>query len=366
MNNKETYKVLGVMSGTSLDGLDLAFCTFEKEGDKWQYEITEAITLPYSEDWKEKLVSVETASALDFVKADWQLGNYIGDRIREFLIQHKLKPDFIASHGHTIFHQPDKYQIENSFTAQIGNGACIATRTSCTTINDFRITDVALGGEGAPLVPIGDELLFGEFDYCLNLGGIANISANKDFKRLAFDVCACNMALNYLAREKGMEFDYNGEMAAEGSFKKDLFDAINQLDFFKAQGPKSLGKEWYLAEVLPLLKRFTYDVQDIAHTFVHHIAYQLKQTCDYLANEEQEQQKMLITGGGAHHKFLIQTLKQYIPNVELHIPDKTLIEFKEALIFAFLGVLRWKGEVNTLASVTGAKKDSIGGAIHLS
>lgn len=364
MKKKHTYQALGVMSGTSLDGLDFAYCTFEWQENNWKYTIEKAITIPYSDVWKERLFSIETGDALAYVKTDWALGNYIGKEISKFLTSNTLKPDFIASHGHTIFHQPNKNEVNKAFTAQIGNGAAIAARTDTTVISDFRVTDVALGGEGAPLVPIGDQLLFSTYNYCLNLGGIANISAEKDSKRLAFDICVCNMALNHLANLKGLDFDDKGKIAASGNFKGDLFNVLNQLPFFHTQGPKSLGKEWFLGEVLPVLNKFSYDIADTAHTFVHHIAYQINKTCQMLSNKAIKESKMLVTGGGAFHNYLITVMKQQMPEINIYIPNPLLLEFKEAMIFALLGVLKWRGEDNCLSSVTGATKNSCGGVIH--
>jgi len=357
----QSYNSLGVMSGTSLDGLDLALCQFSYESEQWQYKILKTSTISYSNEWQEKLVAAETESALNYVKTDWALGRYIGQQINTFLQNTSIKPDCIASHGHTIFHQPTS---NNGFTAQIGNGAAIAAVTELRVINDFRVADVALGGQGAPLVPIGDQLLFSEHQFCLNLGGIANISTAQQGIRKAYDICACNMALNHIARLAGMPYDNKGQLAASGNLLPELLKALNELPYFKMSGPKSLGKEWFLAEVLPILEKNSAEPKDLAHTFVHHIAFQIAQTCLQFKKELPHNSSMLITGGGAYHQHLIKCMQEEMPWLSLKVPEATIVEFKEAIIFAFLGVLRLSNQNNCLASVTGASKDNLGGVIH--
>ena len=356
-----TYISLGVMSGTSLDGLDLALCQFYQEDKDWQYQILKTETIAYSKDWQERLANTEKDSALNYVKTDWSLGRYIGKKINIFLQDTNIQPQFIASHGHTIFHQPDR---ENGFTAQIGNGAAIAATSKLPVINDFRVADVAFGGQGAPLVPIGDHFLFSEYQFCLNLGGIANISTEQKGIRQAYDICACNMALNYIAQLAGLEYDKGGTLAASGTLIPQLLQELNNLSFFKIKGPKSLGKEWFLAEVLPVLESYHADPKDIAHTFVKHIASQIANTCQEFKHQDTDSRKMLVTGGGAYHQYLIQCIQNEIPWLKVVVPKREILEFKEALIFAFLGVLKWTAQVNCLASVTGASKDTIGGVLH--
>lgn len=347
---------IGVMSGTSLDGIDLAWCHFTREEDgRWGYAIEHAVTFPYSDDFRERLANAPYLSALEYVKLSNDVAEVMAENINEWLGDGP-RPDYIASHGHTVFHQPDI-----GLTTQIGSGAIIAARTGVTTVCDFRTTDVALGGQGAPLVPIGDELLFGEFDACLNLGGIANISYNTDYQRIAYDISPCNMALNELANRAGLPYDKDGQLSRNGHIIPELLAALNGLGYYRQPAPKSLGKEWYESVFHPVLEPFMekHPLADVARTVVEHIAVQIA------ANVPVGAQTMLVTGGGAHHTFLIQQIRNQRDTLDVIVPDNLIIDYKEALIFAFLGLLRLHGEDNCLRSVTGARKDCCGGAVYL-
>jgi anhydro-N-acetylmuramic acid kinase len=341
------------MSGTSLDGLDLAYCEFNRINDRWIYKIHHAETVRYSSAWKNRLSTIETGSALDLATADVEYGHLLGRLTREFIDKHHLHPDFIASHGHTIFHQPGR-----KITCQIGRGAAIAAETGIPVICDFRSLDVALGGQGAPLVPIGDHLLFNDYDYCLNIGGFANISYEQEGKRIAFDICPANVVLNGLANELGLDFDPQGHYASLGTIDPDLLQALNSLPFYLETPPKSLGKEWVVEHVLPLLHDAGPSINELLATFCEHIAIQASKAA--LGGQDK---KLLITGGGALNEFLIARIRRHA-GPEIIIPDANTINYKEALIFAFLGVLRWRNEVNCLQSVTGALRDSVGGAVY--
>jgi anhydro-N-acetylmuramic acid kinase len=352
--NNDSYKVTGIMSGTSLDGVDIAFCTFNSEDGKWNYSIRNAETIPYPEEWRIRLANLENKSALEFVKTDADYGHFLGRTAKAFHLEHNLKPDFIASHGHTIFHQPAL-----NFTSQIGKGSAIAAETGIPVVCDFRSTDVALGGQGAPLVPVGDKLLFGEYTYCLNLGGFANISYTESGKRIAFDICPANIVLNYLASFLHKDYDENGMLARHGILHQPLLDELNGLEFYRREPPKSLGKEWVLSEVHPLLEKYSIPVEDKLRTFVEHIVQQVSETV-----KSDVSFTLLLTGGGACNDFLAERIREKT-SVNVVIPDPLTLNFKEALIFAFLGVLRWREEVNCLKSVTGARCDNSGGAIYL-
>jgi len=341
------------MSGTSLDGLDLAFCEFETKDDRWTYKIHCAETVPYTSQWKHTLSNVESGSALAFVTADVEYGHLLGALTRDFIARHHLEPDFIASHGHTIFHQPGK-----RITSQIGRGASIAAETGLRVICDFRSHDVASGGQGAPLVPIGDMLLFGEYDYCLNIGGFANISYQMENERIAFDVCPANIVLNKLASLADHDFDRDGMMAASGSVDRKLLKTLNLLPYYQMPFPKSLGKEWVVQQIFPLLEKSERSASDLLATYCEHIAIQIA-----AAAEGKKIAKMLITGGGAMNGFLISRIREHAAPA-IVIPDAFTVNFKEAMIFAFLGVLRLRNEMNCLQSVTGATKNSSGGAIY--
>jgi anhydro-N-acetylmuramic acid kinase len=363
------YKVIGLMSGTSLDGLDIAACHFNIENGQWSFDILQAETVTYSPLFVDKLRHAHTLSAYNYVCLDNEIAQYWGQEVKQFIHKQKITFDFIASHGHTIFHQPDK-----NITTQIGNGAILAAICHLPVVCDFRTTDVALGGQGAPLVPIGDSLLFGNHDFCLNLGGIANISMQLNQKRIAYDVCPANMALNFFANQLGHNYDEGGEMARSGNFNltKPLFDQLNQLDFYAQSFPKSLGREWVAEKFMPcidsyLLANQQVTTQDILACLTHHTAYQIAKTIKNieLTSKNKENTTLFITGGGAFNSYLVELLKNYAPSLEIIIPNQTLIQFKEALIFAFLGVLRWRNETNALQSVTGASRDSCGGCVYV-
>jgi len=355
------------MSGTSLDGVDLAYCrfTFKKQSKgtgKWNFKILQAKTIPYNYKWKTRLQNLHNSNALPFVKTHSELGAYFGNLIKNFISKHSLKADLISSHGHTVFHQP-----ENGFTSQIGDGAQIAAITKIETVCDFRTKDVALGGQGAPLVPMGDYLLFDKYDFCLNLGGIANISFVKNKKRIAFDICPVNMMLNKLASEVKLNYDKNGFLAAKGKINKVLLDKLNSLDYYHRPPPKSIGKEWYLKNCETLISDLSIPLNDRLRTGCEHIAMQI---ANCLPEENRAKQKLLITGGGTHNKFLLQCIanslrkKTFLKKVKIEIPANELVNFKEALIFAFLGVLRVRNEINVFSSITGARKNNTGGAIY--
>jgi anhydro-N-acetylmuramic acid kinase len=296
----------------------------------------------------------------ELVRTDHLYGRYLGELVRDFIRDNDLQPSFVASHGHTIFHEPAQH-----LTLQIGHGAYLAAAAGTPVVCDFRTLDIALGGQGAPLVPIGDRLLFKDYDFCLNLGGIANISFETSQGRLAYDIGACNMLLNTLANQKGLEYDANGELARQGNLSPDLLSQLNRPAFFQAPYPKSLGKEWVDQHSLATLLAADLPVEDKLHTACRHIAYQIGQAVRQAAGAG-DQQKLLLTGGGAHNQFLVELIRQELPpRVAAVVPESQLINFKEALIFAFLGLLRWQQTPNCLQQVTGARHDNIGGAVYL-
>jgi len=351
-----TNAIVGIMSGTSLDGLDIAVCEFKKSKKGYKYKITGAQTIEYTDKLKRQLKTIYNGTAHDYFKLNHQFGTFIGLQVKNFLKKNKLKAQAIASHGHTIFHEP-----KLGFSTQIGCGASIAASSGLKTVCDFRSLDVAFHGQGAPLVPIGDSLLFNEFEACLNLGGIANISfSNSSKKRIAFDICICNIALNYLAEKKGKPFDKDGKMAKKGTVNQALLKKLNAFDFYSKKGSKSLGFEWFELHVLPLLSSLKNNViEDTMATFAEHIAIQISTILN-----KNKIKNVFVTGGGAFNTHLIQLIKQKT-KCKISIPNSEIINFKEALIFAFLGYLRINEEVNTLKTVTGAKQNSIGGAIYL-
>ena len=347
---KQPIKVIGAMSGTSLDGLDIAAVEFNYQNEKWSFEIVEAETISYSKNWLTKLKDAPTLSGEKLMELHSEYGNFTGKRINEFIEKTGFNADLIASHGHTIFHQPDK-----GFTLQIGNGAEISAITKTTTVSDFRIGDIALGGQGAPLVPVGDKLLFNDYEYCLNLGGFANISFEKDNQRIAFDISPANFPLNFFAEKRGFPFDKNGKIGKEGNLNNELLTELNSLDFYKQNPPKSLGREWMEETFFPVLNRHKISDSDKMRTLYEHIAIQITKI-------GQGSGKLLITGGGAFNTFLIERIK-YHSSLEVVIPESKIVNYKEALIFAFLGVLRIQNKTNCFSSVTGATKDSSVGIV---
>ena len=353
---KENYNVIGLMSGTSLDGMDIVHASFVYSPEnQWKFKIHAAKTVAYLSELEIQLANSKKLSGLDLMLLSNHLGQFFGEEVNQFIIENSITKnniDFVASHGHTVFHQPEQH-----LTTQIGSGAVLAATTGLTTISDFRTVDVALGGHGAPLVPIGDKLLFSDYQYCLNIGGIANVSFDHSQQRIAFDVCPANIVLNKLANGQGKSFDDGGKIAKRGSVNEKLFHQLNALSFYQQQPPKSLGSEWIEKNIFPLFSSAESSIEDKLCTMVEHIAYQLSLIF------KEKNKSVLVTGGGAFNTFLMERIKSYTTN-NVVVPEKRLVEFKEALIFAFLGVLRFRNEVNCLASVTGAKQDNIGGSVY--
>ena len=341
------------MSGTSLDGVDIAYCEFSLD-TVWSFQLIHAETIVYDEFWKKILGEIHNESAEKISEMECGYGNYLGNLVKNFCTKYKLNPDFVSSHGHTVFHQPSK-----GFTKQIGSGAHIAAHAGFPVICDFRSLDIALGGQGAPLVPVGDKYLFPDADYCLNLGGIANISFDYNDQRIAFDICACNLVLNYYAVKKGVSFDKDGQIAASGKINTSLLNSLNSLPYYSKTFPKSLGREDVEKDIISLIDSLNLSAEDVLSTYCEHISFQVTN----VTGKTKKGKRMLITGGGALNGFLKNCIIRN-SNTEIIIPKKEIIEFKEAIIFAFLGVLRIRNEINCLKTVTGASKDSCGGAIY--
>lgn len=349
------YRVIGLMSGTSLDGLDIACCTFRWDKNEWQYKLHYAETLKYSKQWYLRLKEAHLLSSETLLQAHNEYGKLLGNKVSAFIKKHALKKiDFVASHGHTVFHNPLK-----GFTFQLGNGASLASACGLKVISDFRIIDIALKGQGAPLVPVGDKLLFPEYDFCINLGGFSNISFEHKNKRIAFDICPVNTALNYLAESEGKSFDKDGKMAEAGNINYELLAILNKLSYYRKEPPKSLGREWLENYFLPPLDANSIPAKDKLSTVTEHIAHQLAR----VVLNSRKTGNILLTGGGAHNRFLVSKFREKLPAHRVVVPAKNLVNYKEALVFAFLGVLKNEQKINTLSSVTGAVKDSCGGIV---
>lgn len=352
---KETITAIGIMSGTSLDGLDIAYCQFSQEHGAWSFSISQAKCVNYTQEWQDRLSTAHALSGIGLTALDASFGSFIAQQILAFLKETGLpSPDLVASHGHTVFHAPAA-----GYTLQIGSGAHIAAATGITTVNDFRSMDVALGGQGAPLVPVGDALLFGSYAACLNLGGFSNISFDSNGKRMAFDVCPVNIVMNPLAEKVGQRFDRDGALAASGNVLPQLLEGLNALPIYHLQPRPSLYREWLEREVLPLIPSEE-RIEDVLRTLSEHAAQQIAAVLNTLGGAGE----VLVTGGGAYNHFLVKRLHS-LTSKAIIVPDNTLVEFKEAMIFAFLGVLRMRGEINVLKSVTGATSDSCSGGAHL-
>ncbi len=351
------FKIIGLMSGTSLDGLDLAYCQIEQKNEQWFFEIVKTKSVSYTEEMRLQLQNALHLRADELLTFNASYGTWLGTQCNLFIEQYELKVDAIASHGHTVHHRPEK-----GFTYQIGSGQHLANVTGHQVICDFRTNDVSLGGQGAPLVPIGDQLLFSRFDFCLNLGGISNISFNHQGKRIAYDIGLANMILNHITKKINLSFDHDGIMASRGVLNDDMLKRLNALAYYELDFPKSTGYEWFLKEVVPIVDSINDTIENLLHTAVHHICEQISHQILLYTNKPTS--TMLVTGGGALNSFLMKTLQSKLKgNIEIITSDKILIEFKETLVFAFMGVLRLEQKINVLSSVTGARKDSSSGVI---
>ena len=343
------------MSGTSLDGIDLAHINFSKKDNVWHFEILETKTEPYPENWLAILKSAIGYSETELVQTNIDYTKYLAIVITNFINQNNIASiDAVCSHGHTVLHQP-----QNGFTLQIGNLPLLSTLINQNVVCDFRVQDVQMGGQGAPLVPIGDQILFNDFDYCLNLGGFSNVSFQNNQKRIAFDISPVNTVLNFYANQLGFEYDDKGKLASVGKLNNELLSELNQIDFYSKNYPKSLGFEFVRDAIFPLIEKYPIAINDKLNTFVEHIAFQISKALPTKTG------KMLLTGGGVYNDYLIERMQYYLPKMELIKPDSKLIEFKEALIFGLLGVLKIRNEINVLSSVTGATEDHSSGSVFL-
>jgi anhydro-N-acetylmuramic acid kinase len=357
------FHIIGLMSGTSMDGLDIAYVRFD-EKEKIHFTLLISETISYPSDWKHRLQEAFHKSPKDLVELDTDYGSFLGKTVYEFIQRHGIRPDLIASHGHTIFHKP-----QEGYTLQIGSGRHIQNETQIPVVCNFRVQDVALGGQGAPLVPIGDELLFPEYDFCLNLGGFSNVSWNFDSLRKACDISPCNILLNEICKRILIDYDINGQRAAKGKIKTDLLNRWNALPFYALMAPKSLGREWFEMHFIEEVHSSNIGVDDLLATSVQHIALQIDLFLKSVIHAHpsfKPQYKVLATGGGAHNRFLMEQLHNMgSPTLEYVIPETQIADYKEAIVFALLAYLRWHDRSNVLSSVTGASRDHSSGEVYL-
>ncbi len=357
------YKVIGLMSGSSLDGLDIAYVQLDEVRGDWGYQLLFANCIPYPEEWKQHLLQAPNLSVGHFLKLHTEYGRYLGERVQEFITLHGLQHQvhFIASHGHTVFHEPASHT-----TFQLGDGAALAAVAGLPVINDLRALDVAYGGQGAPIVPIGDKLLFSDYEYLLNIGGITNLTVRHENSLVAFDIAIANQALNTLAEREGKIMDEGGEMAASGSLLPDVFDELNQAEYYKLPAPKSLSNAMAQDIVFPSLLESSHTIKDLLHTLVEHIAHQVAVAAGHYPHGK-EKATMLITGGGAFNNYLVARIEKALEplHISVYVPRPDVVKYKEAVVMALIGTLRWREEANVLSSVTGATKDSCGGALWI-
>ncbi len=356
------------MSGSSLDGLDIACCDFTFKAGKWSFDILATEVIAYPDEWLMELRALPVASAKTFWESHTRLGNFFGEQVNLFIQRHALQDvNLVSSHGHTVFHFPEKH-----FTTQVADGAALAARAQLPVVCDFRSSDIANGGQGTPIVPIGDLLLFSDYKLCLNIGGIANISCkltgDDEGNIVAFDICAANQVLNSFAVRLGAEFDEAGKFALSGKLHPELLDALNGLAYYQLSYPKSLDNSYSREMILPLIEKFDITLEDKLRTYTEHIAEQTANHIKTIGKKEGiafgANDKILVTGGGAFNSFLIERLKA-LTGLDIEVPGEEIVKFKEALVIAFMGVLRQRNEINVLKSVTGAARDTIGGAVYL-
>ena len=358
------YRAIGLMSGYSLDGLDIAFVSFEEIRGQWTFELRQQSCVPYGPSLKARLAQADHLNARDFVQLDHELGQFMGTAVQQFIEAHALdhQVQLIVSHGHTVFHAPDQ-----GITVQIGSAAAIAAINAINVIDQLRSLDVALGGQGAPLVPMGEKLLFPAYRHFLNLGGIANISFHGADRIQAFDVTVCNQALNYLAGQNGAAFDQDGKMAATGQINTPLLTRLNKLPYFTLAAPKSLSNQFFTSAIQPLLDQTEISTADKLRTVTEHIAMQIAYAAGAaMAGVTAAEKKILISGGGAHNTFLAERIQTTLApyGIVTELPEPHVADYKEAIIMGLLGVLRWREE-NTVLDNTGARRQSIGGAVWI-
>lgn len=351
-------RIIGLMSGSSTDGLDFVCAEFDSPDRKALHRVIASETLPYSHDLIERLQHSSGLNAKDLLAFHTEFGLRIGEKVREALQRHKLDAvDLIAYHGHTVYHEP-----ESHFSFQLGSAHGINILTGIPVVSDFRNTDMSLKGHGAPLVPMAEGILFPGYKAFLNLGGIANLGLHKNGRITGFDICPFNMAMNEVAALRGMDFDENGQLASQGEIIGGFLSDLNAISFYNLKGPKSIDRQWYMMQFQPVVRNYerVYNAESVLRTLIEHFSMQISEV---LNKELEATDQAMISGGGAKNKFFISEL-QGKTNSRIIIPDNEVIDYKEAIIFAYLALLRVMNKVNVLSSVTGADRDSIGGALY--
>ncbi|XP_064473646.1 anhydro-N-acetylmuramic acid kinase-like [Ornithodoros turicata] len=363
------YEVIGVMSGSSLDGLDIIYTRFSlTSSDCWEYNIQHCTCYNYSPTWIDKLKHATSTSALEYQLLNTEYGRYIGEYVLRFIRENRLdgKVHLIACHGHTVFHLPSQLT-----TSTLGDGATVAAVTGLPVVSDLRSMDVALGGQGSPIALTAERKLFGnEYQFFLNIGGMACLTyAGKNYSdSFAVDVCPANQLLNLLANREGRAFDRSGEMAKSGKVSTRLLKDLDDFDYYKKSFPKSLGVDFGPEILYPLIQAHDLSTADALQTFTEHICNQVAEVIRLVERTVKDglpqSSKMLVTGGGARNLFLVDRLTERLKEfrITVVVPNDELVKFKEALVTSVIGVQRLRGEENFIGEVSGASRSSIGGA----
>lgn len=344
------------MSGSSLDGIDMAYCKIQT-ANPYTFTIIAAATSPFSHEEFLMLKNCTPDIHYNYHKEDEMFAKVSAQAINNFLQKNNLpKPDAIASHGHTVFHFPALGK-----TKQIGSGQLIANLTGCKVIYDFRAADVEAGGQGAPLVPLCDAIFFNNYHACLNIGGIANISFDTPTGRIGFDICGANQLLNYIAQTIDLPFDENGELAAAGFVDEQLLSDLDACAYFQLPYPKSLDNHFVRKYFIERIAAANISANDKLATATYHIAKQIAIIINQ-QNKVHENYRLLVTGGGAFNVYLIQLIEK-LTGIKITLPANEIIQFKEALAMCLMGVEKLQNKPNFLPSVTGAKTAVSGGVV---
>lgn len=357
-------KILGLISGSSLDGLDMAICQFDEQAtSQLEWEVIHTQTAGFPEGLLSRLVRSTELSTRELMELEVEFSKFCASESLDFLTKAKCSVDYIASHGHTVFHYP-----EDGYTVQIGKGSIIAELTGIPSISDFRSNDIALRGQGAPLAPIVERYLYPGYNVYFNLGGIANFSIHEKSNIRSIDSCPCNQVLNFLISANGLPYDDRGRVARSGKVNDQLLKEWSSLEYFKLSGPKSMDNSWVHQIFIPVMNKYHLSMKDALATMVEFTALQLsKDISKLLQLDSITQMSGFVTGGGAYNDYLLERMTYHFQKLglSLEVPDAQTIEFKEAILMSLMGYLRILERPNTIPTVTGAAKMSIGGAVYL-
>jgi anhydro-N-acetylmuramic acid kinase len=350
-----TY-ILGAMSGSSLDGLDLAICSFT---DQSIFTIHNSTTIELPLDLRTKLKNFSTLNAFQIADLDAYFALFSAHSIRDFTNNWIGGISLVVSHGHTLYHNP-----ANAVSWQIGNGGIIAAVTGIDTLCDLRVQDVALGGQGAPLAALVDLNLFKDYTGLLNLGGIANITINQSNTVYSWDISPCNQVFNHLAQKEGKEFDKGGSIARSGKILMELIHKWQENTYFSQMPPKSMDNTWVKENYIKEIDKIDQPVKILMASFAEFVAIQLSKD---LKSLDLNPGKILVTGGGAFNAHFISRLKVHLSplNWVVEVAEESLINYKEAMLMAYMGHRYINKKTNTISTATGAEKDLISGALYL-